>query len=93
MFNFFLNFAGEERSKAITFPIFEKGVVALTSERFKKAEIQRLWKQMASEESPDLLDRYKFREHFESMSYKGNSTVGSLSSLGQSTTTSLRSTN
>ena len=48
---------------------------------------------MASEESPDQLDRYKFREHFESMSYKGNSSVGSLSSLGQSTSTSLRSTN
>ena len=93
VFNFFLNYASEDRSRAITYAIFEKGVSALTSERFKRAEIQRLWKQLASEDSPDQLDRFKFREHFEGMSYRGNSTVGSLSSLGQSTSTSLRSTN
>jgi len=55
----------------------------LTSERFKKADIQRMWKQFAGSENADKIDRYQFREHFESMSYKGMSSVGSLSSLGQ----------
>jgi hypothetical protein len=76
----------------ITFSIFEKAVHALTSERFKKADVQRLWKQFTSEDHPDHIDRYQFREHFESMSYKGMSSVGSLSSLGKTNSTSMRST-
>lgn len=52
VFAFFLNFSGAGGS-VITYAIFEKAVHALTSERFKKADIQRLWKQLTTEESPD----------------------------------------
>lgn len=63
---------------------------ALTSERFKKTEIQRLWKEVAA--GSDKVDRYRFREHFENMSYRGTSSVGTLSSLGQTSSTAMRST-
>ena len=33
-----------------------------------------------------------FRQHFESMSYRGTSSVGTLNSLGQTTSTAMRST-
>ena len=82
VFQFFLNYSGASQSQAITYQIFEKAVQALTAERFKKADIQRLWRQLTPQGDPDKLDRYQFREHFESMSYKGTSTVGSLNSLG-----------
>lgn len=89
VFQFFLNYS-ESSAQTISYPVFEKAVHALTSERFKKAEIQRLWQQLASEDSPDAMDRYRFREHFESMSYKGSSSVGTLNSLGQSNAVSLK---
>ena len=38
------------------------------------------------------MDRFHFREHFESLNFKGTSSVGSLSSLGQSNSTAMRST-
>jgi len=93
VFQFFLNFSNAGTRSSITNAIFEKAVHALTSERFKKAEIQRLWKTLVSADSPNEIDRYHFREHFESMAYKGTSSVGTLSSLGQTNSTSLRSTN
>mmetsp|Transcript_34388 Transcript_34388/g.45272 ORF Transcript_34388/g.45272 Transcript_34388/m.45272 type:complete len:90 (-) Transcript_34388:1106-1375(-) len=45
---------------------------------------------MVSADSPDAMDKYRFREHFEAMSYKGTSSVGTLNSLGQSNTISLK---
>jgi len=78
----------------MTYPIFEKAVHALTSERFSKADVQRLWAQLNNGDgTPDSMDKHQFREHFESMSYKGNSSVGTLQSLGQSNSTSMKSTN
>lgn len=43
VFQFFINLSEGGSRKTITYAIFEKAVTALTSERFKKAEIQRLW--------------------------------------------------
>lgn len=77
-YQFFLKNA-DPNNQVITYPIFEKAVHALTSERFKKADIQRIWKQFTGSENAEQLDRYQFREHFESMSYKGMSSVGTLS--------------
>ena len=91
VFQFFLNFS-DSRSQVITYDVFAKAVNALTSERFSKAEVQRLWRQLTNEDSPDQIDRFGFREHFESMTYQGTSSVGSLSSLGQTNSTSMRST-
>lgn len=53
-------------------------MLALTSERFKKAEIQHLWSQLVEKDSPDQMNKYRFREHFESMSYKGTSQVAKI---------------
>ena len=39
VFQFFLNFSNSGGASAITYPIFEKAVHALTSERFTKAQI------------------------------------------------------
>ena len=89
VFQFFLNYS-DSSAQAISYPIFEKAVHALTSERFKKAEIQKLWQQLVSADSPDRIDRYRFREHFESMSYKGSQAVGTIKSLGQENTISLK---
>ena len=91
VFHFFINFSNGGGSQ-ITYPIFEKAVHALTSERFAKSDVQRLWQQLASSDSPDCMNKHHFREHFESMSYKGNSSVGTLESLGQTNSTSLKST-
>ena len=44
VFQFFLNFSEAGKQNRITYPIFEKAVNALTSERFKKSDIQRLWR-------------------------------------------------
>lgn len=93
VFQFFLNFSSAGTQSNITYSIFEKAINALTSERFKKSDIQRLWRQLASQDDPDVIDRYQFREHFDTMNYKGSSSVGTLSSLGSSNSTSMRSTN
>ena len=93
VFQFFLNFSSAGNQTNITYTIFEKAVNALTSERFKKSDIQRLWRQLSSQDDSEVIDKYQFREHFDTMSYKGTSSVGTLSSLGSSNTTSMRSTN
>lgn len=91
VFNFFVGLGGEsERTQTLSRAAFERGVVAITAERFKKAEVKRMWDKLAKGAS--ALDRYAFREHFEAMSYHGTTTVGTVSRLDASKANSLRST-
>ena len=84
VFRFFLNFGSDDGEvvtvgKVITYPIFEKAVMALTSERFKKNEINNLWNQLVDPSKPGSIDSYQFRSHFEQMTYRGSSSVKSAS--------------
>ena len=53
VFQFIINYSEATGRQTITYPIFEKAVTALTSERFKKSEIQRLWSKLVRQDSPD----------------------------------------
>jgi len=77
VFQFFINFAGSNEfgGKAISYANFENAVNQITSERFKKSEIQKLWRQLVDPSAPDSIDRYQFRSHFEGMPYRGTSSV------------------
>lgn len=48
---------------------------SLTSERFKKSEIQSLWKYMTDKGRTNVIDNYQFRSHFDNLRYSGNSSV------------------
>ena len=71
--------------KKITYPLFENAVMALTSERFKKSEIQTLWQKLVDQSSPNSIDSYQFRRHFEGMTYRGNSSIKAADSGFQGT--------
>jgi hypothetical protein len=59
---------------------FEKAVDSLTAGRFKKPEIQKLWKHLTENGKYHQMDRYQFRSAFDDMQYNGNSTVRTLKS-------------
>ena len=63
VYRFFLNFGSDQGevvtiSQAISYPIFEKAVMALTSERFKRNEIKSLWQKLTDQGSSDRIDSY-----------------------------------
>lgn len=48
---------------------------SLTNERFKRNEIQSLWKNLTDGGKYSLIDKYQFRSHFDVLKYSGTSTV------------------
>ena len=54
---------------------FERAVESLTASRFKKPEIQKLWKALTENGKITALDKYQFRGVFDTVQYTGNSTV------------------
>ena len=86
VFSFFINFGSGGKKivngqPVIQYPNFEQAVVSLTSERFKKSEIKQLWRKVA-ETGQNFIDRYQFRSHFDHLTYRGTSTVKSVSDGG-----------
>lgn len=49
--------------------------------RFKKNEIDYVWKQISDPASPDRLDHYQFKKHFEGLPYQGLALVKSTVSV------------
>jgi EF-hand domain pair len=71
---------GQEEKKFINYPEFEQATSSLTADRFKKNEIQNLWKFLTEGGKAHSLDKYQFRSHFDNLRYSGNSTVRTLKS-------------
>ena len=74
-----MTFKKNPQSKTLTYPDFEQAVNSLTSDRFKKTELQSLWKSL-TEGSKSSVDKYQFRTHFDNIKYTGTSTVRNLKS-------------
>ena len=51
---------------------------SLTANRFKRAEIQNLWKRLS--EGNSSMNKYQFRASFDNIGYTGNSTVRTMRS-------------
>jgi hypothetical protein len=79
VFSFFLTFGSIKGGQAINFKHFEQGVNSLTAGRFKRSEIQSLWTKLVDSSDTDHIDKFQFRHHFESLAYRGSSSVKSLS--------------
>jgi len=73
-FEFFLTFR-KDGQKQIGYPEFEAAVNSLTAQRFKREELQTIWKGLTDGGKKTTLDRYQFREHFDGLRYSGASTV------------------
>lgn len=69
LLQFFLTFGQTSARQQITRQCFEAGVSSLTGGRFKKAEVDHLWRQMA--ESGETLEAHKFKSHFDGLLYRG----------------------
>jgi len=78
-FEFFLTFK-EGNGKAINYYDFEKAVNSLTADRFKRNEIQSLWRFLTENSRVQSLDKFSFRTHFDNLRYQGNSSVRPLKS-------------
>ena len=73
-FAFFLTFKRQgDQSKTINHSDFEKAVDSLTASRFKKEEVERLWRKLT--EGKSNMDKYQFRSVLDDMRYTGSSTV------------------
>jgi hypothetical protein len=59
---------------------FEQAVQSLTSERFKRNEIQQLWKHLTEGGKINHIDKFLFRTNFDNIKYSGHSTVRALKS-------------
>lgn len=83
-FEFFLTFKApsEASKKTIAFSDFERAVDSLLVGRFKKPEIQKVWRAI-TEGKLQTLDKYQFRSVFDDMRYTGNSTVRNIKSAPQ----------
>jgi len=89
VFSFFINFGtGSKKmvngAPSIQYTNFEQTVTSLTAERYGKSEIQKLWKKLTPAGQSSYIDRYHFRSHFDHLTYRGTSSVKSVSEFGTS---------
>lgn len=78
--------------RPITKEMFTQGVKSLTNERFKIQEIASLWSKLTDDCEKSVIDKYLFRQHFETLNYSGYSAVRSVPGSRISSSTGSRAT-
>jgi len=92
-FEFFLSFKPQSKKQEgkqfIEYSDFEYCINSLTSERFKRNELQSLWKSVTEGGKTSQVDKYLFRSHFDNIKYSGKSTVRNIKSAAAGSRTTI----
>lgn len=73
-FQFFCSFSHASK-KGFGYQEFQAGINSLTANRFKKSEIQSMWRQMTENDKHKEVDLYIFRLTFDGIRFTGNSSI------------------
>lgn len=84
LFQFLLSFSAHPSKQLVSQLCFEKAVSSLTGNRFKKADIDHLWRRVAGD--GDQMDSQQFRQNFDGLTYRGLSAVKVMSDLTNAST-------